>query len=88
MDDLGAPASYLVLEPGAPVYSSERERVGRVVEIRADTEKDIFDGLVIERGLLSGGRRYVAADRVDEIFDGGVLLTIDAAAVESLPEPR
>jgi uncharacterized protein YrrD len=86
MDDLGPPASYLVLERGTDVYSSDGERVGHVVEVRADTEKDIFDGLVIDRRLLFGGHRYVTADRVEEIYERGVLLGIDAAAVESLPE--
>lgn len=80
--DLGQPTSYLMLEPGARVYSSDGERVGRVREVRADPEADIFDSLVVERGLLGGGERLVEAADVDEIFERGVLLAIDAAAFE------
>ena len=87
MDDLGPPASYLVLEKGAHVYGSDGEKVGRVAEVRADLEKDIFDGLVIERSILPGGEHYVTADRVDEIYERGVVLAVDSTAVESLPAP-
>jgi sporulation protein YlmC with PRC-barrel domain len=87
MDDLGAPISYLMLDKGARVYSSDGEKLGEVVEVRADTQKDIFDGIVIGNPLLPGGKRLVVADQVDEIFERGVLLTIDSAAAEALPEP-
>lgn len=86
--DLGRPASYLLLERGTHVYSSDGEELGRVKEIRADQGADIFDGLVIERGLLPGGERLVLADQVEEIFERGVLLSIDAAAAEALPGPE
>jgi uncharacterized protein YrrD len=88
MDDLGAPISYLMLEKGARVYSRDGAKLGEVVEVRADTQKDIFDGIVIHRNpLLPGGKRLVLADQVDEIFERGVLLAIDAPAAEALPEP-
>jgi uncharacterized protein YrrD len=82
--DLGQPTSYLLLKPGARVYSSDGEQVGRVREVRADEEADIFDGLLVERGLLPGGEWLIVAAQVDEIFERGVLLGIDAAAVEEL----
>jgi uncharacterized protein YrrD len=87
VDDLGAPISYLVLERGADVYSAEGEKVGRVDEVRADADSDIFDALVVEHGLLPGGGHVVPADQVDEIYERGVVLRLDAAAVEALPAP-
>lgn len=87
-DDLGSPASYLTLEEGAAVVSSDGERIGRVEEVLADTGADVFDGLVIGRGPLGLDRRYVEADRVDEIYDRGVVLSITATEAAALPEPR
>ena len=75
MEDLGNPISYLVLKEGADVYSRDGEKIGRVAEIRADTEADIFDGIVVDRTpLLPGGHELITADRIDEIFERGVVL--------------
>ena len=87
MDDLGAPSSYLALGDGASVYSCDGSELGRVEHVLADPEKDIFDGLVIDRSVLPGDHRFVEADQVEEIFERGVLLKLDAEAAASLPEP-
>jgi sporulation protein YlmC with PRC-barrel domain len=79
MLDLGAPISYLVLEKGADVYTSEGEKIGKVAEVRADTRDDIFDGIVVDRNqLLPGGGELITADRIEEIYERGVLLVPDA----------
>ncbi len=87
MEDLGAPASYLTLAAGAGVYSSDGEQLGKVEHVLADTECDIFDGVVIDRSVLPGEHRFVDAEQVDEIYDRGVVLKLDAGAAQSLPEP-
>ncbi len=86
-DDLGAPTSYLVLAEGTPVYSSDGDRVGGVEHVLADTDADIFDGIVLDTSVLPGGNRFVDATQVGEIYERGVQLTIDAAAAQALPEP-
>lgn len=87
MDDLGPPSSYLALEEGTEVYSCDGANLGRVAHVLADADSDIFDGLVIDRSVLPGGARFVDAEQVEEIFERGVLLRLDAAATEDLPEP-
>ena len=87
MDDLGPPASYLTLEPGAPIYSCDGKKLGDVEHVLAAEDADIFDGLILDRSILPGGHRFVDADQVEEIFEHGVLLKLDAAAAENLPEP-
>lgn len=87
MDDLGAPSSYLTLEEGAAIYSCDGKELGRVEHVLAAADEDIFDGLVIDRSVLPGGHRFVDAEQVEEIFERGVLLKLEAAAAESLPEP-
>lgn len=87
MDDLGAPSSYLALEPGTPVRSSDGRELGRVEHVLADADADLFDGIVLDTSALPGGHRFVDADRVEAIHERAVVLTIDAAAARELPEP-
>jgi PRC-barrel domain len=87
MDDLGQPSSYLTLQPGVPVYSSDGEKLGEVQHVLADPEVDVFDGIVLDTSVLPGGHRFADAPQVEEVYDRGVVLTISAADAESLPEP-
>lgn len=88
MDDLGQPTSFLALENGADVYSADGEKVGHVSEVRADTTADIFDGILISKGMISmsSTRHFVSADQVDEIFEQGVRLKLNADIVNELGE--
>jgi uncharacterized protein YrrD len=87
MPDLGPPSSYLSLGKGADVYSRDGEEVGKVEHVLAAPDEDIFDGIVLDTSVLPGGHRFVDADQVEEIFERGVLLKIDQAEAEKLPEP-
>lgn len=88
MEDLGAPISYLVLKRGAAVFSRDGERLGRVVRVSRDRKSHIFDGIVFDTTAGPGGHRFVDAPEVGEIYERGVLLTIGADEVESLPTKR
>ncbi len=88
MEDLGEPSSYLTLKKGANVYSSDGERLGRVVRVLADPDSDVFDGVVFYTTAGPGGHRFVDAPEVDQIFDRGLVLKIDAAAAAELPTPE
>jgi uncharacterized protein YrrD len=87
MEDLGAPASYLTLEKGMPVYSSDGKKVGRVEHVLADFELDVFDGIVLDTSILPGGHRFVDASQMDEVYERGVVLAVDSSEAERLPEP-
>ena len=82
--DLGAPASYLTLPRGLPVYSSDGQRLGEVEHVLAEPDKDIFDGVVIDTGE---GHRFVDAPEVAEVYERGVLLKLDAEAAKGLHQP-
>ena len=88
MDDLGAPASYLTLATGISVYASDGSELGKVQRVLADPGLDVFDGINVDTSVLPGGLRFVAADDVDEIYERGVVLAIDAAKAEGLPPGR
>jgi hypothetical protein len=88
--DLGAPISYLVLEPGTPVFAGDGQEVGRLEHVLADAEADVFDGLVIDirTGVGGdGGLRFADAPQVAELRERGVVLGLDAEQVRRLPEP-
>src|SRR4051812_43540135 len=59
--DLGEPRSYLTLEPGTDVYSSDGEIVGKVEHVLADEKDDIFDGIVIDLQVGPGGLHFADA---------------------------
>lgn len=79
------PVSWLLIEPGWRVEASDGTEVGRVEEVTGDSNADIFDGLAIAFSAL-GAQHYVPSERVGEITEGTVRLTLDADAIEKLPE--
>jgi hypothetical protein len=85
MEDLGHPVSYLVAPRGIPVFSSDGERIGRVAKVLAAPEANMFDGILFDTGWGPGGRRFVDAPEVGEIYERGVVLKIDAAEAAELP---
>lgn len=88
MDDLGHPISYLVAKRGIPVFSSDGEKLGRVARVLAAPEAHMFDGVLFDTSRGPGGRRFVDAPEVDGIYERGIVLKIDAAAVQELPRRR
>ena len=85
--DRGNPISYLALEAGAEVVTSDEEVVGKVEHVLADPESDVFDGLVIDIKTGPGGARFVDADQVAEIYERAVVLTLPSAEVDRLHKP-
>jgi sporulation protein YlmC with PRC-barrel domain len=85
--DYGEPASYLTLDEGCSVISSDGEEVGKVQHVLADEDEDVFDGIVIDTRLGPGGLLFVDAPQVKECRERAVLLSVPAAEVEKLPKP-
>jgi uncharacterized protein YrrD len=69
----GDPVSWLLIEPGWTVYGATGEKVGKVKEVLADTQADIFHGVLVERGLL-GDDVEILADRIAAIHEGDLHL--------------
>jgi hypothetical protein len=88
MKDLGEQSSYLAVSKGVPVFSSEGERLGRVVKVLSAPNLDMFDGIVFDTTAGPGGHRFVDAPEVGEIYERGVVLKIDASEAASLPSPE
>ena len=73
------------IRPGWKVVAADGADVGEVDEIAGDPERDIFDGLAIATRAL-GKPRYVLAERVGDITEGVVYLTINRSEVDRLRE--
>lgn len=87
MDDLGEPTSYLAVSNGVPVYSSDGERLGRVVRVLSAPNLDMFDGVVFDTTAGPGGHRFVDAPEVGDIYENGIVLKIDATEAAKLSAP-
>jgi len=87
MENLGEPSSYLAVAKGVPVFASDGEKVGRVVRVMSAPNLDMFDGVVFDTTAGPGGHRFVDAPEVGQIYEGGIVLKIDAAAVAELEPP-
>ena len=59
------------------------EEVGKVREVIADEQKDIFSGVTLDTGLLSGPR-FVPAEMIEEMTDDVVTLVITVERAEEL----
>lgn len=87
MADLGDPTSYLQIEDGVPVLSSDGEEIGTLEHVLADEGTDIFDGIIVDTRTGPGGWRFADASEVAELHEGAIVLALDAAQCERLPSP-
>jgi len=87
MENLGEPSSYLAVAKGVPVYSSDGEKLGRVVRVLSAPKLDMFDGVIFDTTTGPGGHRFVDAPEVERIYERGIVLKIDASEAADLPAP-
>jgi hypothetical protein len=77
------PVSWLQIEQGWNVVSSDGAVVGTVAQVEGDQQSDIFDGLAVD-SKQQAGIRYVPGEQVGAIYPGEVTLTIAAAEATAL----
>jgi uncharacterized protein YrrD len=87
MEEYGQPRSFLDIDAGVDVVSSDGQRVGALEHVLADEQSGIFDGVIIDTSAGPGGHRFVDAPEVSEFRERAVLLGLSAAEIERLPEP-
>ncbi len=73
----------MALEKGTPVVAAGGEEVGKVREVIADEQSEIFSGVTIDTGLLSEPR-FVPAEVIEEMTDDVVKLIITAEHADKL----
>lgn len=75
--------AWPALEAGTPIYSAENEEIGRVEEVIADRQKDIFSGVTFRTGVTAS-TRFIPADRIESLSNEAVRTTLAAADAGSL----
>ncbi len=65
------------------MYASGGEEIGKVTDVVADEQKDIFSGIAIRTGLFESDV-FVPADLIAELTEAAVRLTISANQAEAL----
>jgi hypothetical protein len=84
--DDGHAVHYSAVERGTPVYGSDEQVVGKVVEVLDNYREHIMDGVVFE--TPDGVRRFVDAPEVARTAEKGVTLKITAAEAAQLAPPE
>jgi PRC-barrel domain len=77
--------SWKVIDAGAAVVTPDGEKSATVNRVVGDAEADVFTGLAIKVGLLSG-ERFVPSERVKGIWPDRIDVDLTKAELESLPE--
>lgn len=77
------PIAWLALEPGTSILTSDGEQVGKVDEVIADREKDIFSGITFKPGWLDAAV-FVPAEKIESLTEGSVRLSLTASEAEQL----
>ena len=62
------PVSWLLAEPGWPVYDADGKKLGKVDEVLGDEQTDIFHGLLVDG-------EEILAERVAQIREGEIWLS-------------
>jgi hypothetical protein len=83
--DDGHAVHYNSVPRGTPVYGSDEELVGKVVQVLDNYRENFMDGIVFE--TPDGVRRFVDAPEVARTAERAVTLTITAAEAAQLPPP-
>lgn len=84
--DDGHAVHCTAIQLGTPVYGSDEQVIGKVVEVLDNYREHIFDGIVFE--TPDGVRRFVDAPEVARTAELAVTLTITAEQAAQLPPPE
>jgi hypothetical protein len=77
------PVSWLQIEQGWKVTTSDGVVVGTVAQVEGDKQSDIFDGLAVE-SRQPRQIRYVPGEQVAAIYPGEVTLKIASTGIGAL----
>ena len=69
--------SWRAIVAHSPVIASDGHEVGKVVDVAALPEEDIFHGVVFRHGV-TGATHLAPRDDVDRITTGAVYLSVDS----------
>ena len=71
----------MTLKSGTRIVTSDDGELGKVHQVVADTQKDIFSGVTYKHGLL-GSEHFVPADLIEDITEEEVRLSVSTSDAE------
>ena len=77
--------SWLMIEPGWSVVSSDGSEIGYIETVVGDSDEDVFNGLSISLSFFDEPR-YVPSERVGRIFENRVELDLSTEEAKRLDE--
>lgn len=77
--------AWLALQEGTAIVGSDGEQVGKVGDVIADREKDIFSGVTFKPGLMDSAL-FIPADLIADLTDNEVTLTITSSEASGLEQ--
>ncbi|MGH2808487.1 MAG: PRC-barrel domain-containing protein [Actinomycetota bacterium] len=77
------PIAWPALEEGTTIRSADGAELGKVIDVVADLQKDIFSGITFRSSPLES-RVFVPADQIGRLTSHEVTLTITAAEAADL----
>ena len=77
--------SWKLIESGARIESADGEKVATVSRVVGDADADVFTGIAVKAGILSG-ERLIPSERVQGIWPDRVQVDLAKADIEALPE--
>ena len=77
------PVSWLQIDQGWNVVTSDGVNVGKIAQVEGDKQSDVFDGLAVEL-TTSRQIRYVEGEQVGAISPGEVTLKVAFADIGRL----
>jgi uncharacterized protein YrrD len=77
------PIAWVALKPGTIVTTSDGEEIGKVSDVIADEQKDIFSGITFKHGLFDR-EHFIAADQIAHMSASRVELRLTSQQAENL----
>jgi len=82
---INIPPNTVALKEGSPVTTADGKHVGNLEQVLTGPESGQVTHFRVSRGVLHKESRLVEAEWIDRIEEKAVTLSVDAAAVDSLP---
>ena len=84
-DDVSIPGDDVMMVHGCPVHTADDRLVGRVLEVRTGADSHITH-LLIKEGVVYPSPKLIPVDWVAGFEDNRVLLSVEKAVVDRLPD--
>ncbi len=80
------PEGINALEEGAKVISSDKQHIGHIEDVVADTPQETVSHIFVSQGLIWVSKKLIPVDWISDVAEEAVYLSVSSRFVENLPE--